>query len=200
MSTFLKQLVQQGSGASVESRVLAAEIMLGLAIQRGSLQHILQWIYMALSSCGDDVNELHVTKSTFDAALMTIRQCALRDGNEMGNEVLTAENDRISLYCAAIVLMEELVAMSIKSGLKDDIDSSIDEGVGISPSASAMNAHEYSATRGLRNYKVSEVFVWGSNSSYQLGESGPDRVLTPRRAANFSDVENVIIVGQFDNF
>ena len=108
VSLFLQQLVQQGSGASVESRVLAAEIMLGLAIQRGSLQHILQWIYMALSSCGEDVNELHVTKSTFEAALTTIRQCALRDGNEGEGEVLTAENDRISLYSAAIVLMEEV--------------------------------------------------------------------------------------------
>lgn len=80
--------------------------------------------------------------------------------------------------------------MSIKSGIKEDNDNSIDEGVGISPSASATNTQEY-PVRGLRNYKVSEVFVWGSNSSYQLGESGPDRVLAPRRAANFSDVENV---------
>ncbi|CAG7693965.1 unnamed protein product, partial [Allacma fusca] len=200
ISSFLQQIVHSGSGASVESRVLGAEIMLGLAIQRGSLQHILQWIYMVLSSCGEHKNELYFTKSIFESALSTIRHCAHRDSTESNSEVFSAENDRISLYSAAIILMEELVAMSIKSGLKDDVDNNIDEGVGVSPSASSAThpVQDYSS-RPVRHQKLSEVFVWGSNSSYQLGESGPDRVLTPRRAANFCDVEN-IEAGQYCTF
>ena len=109
INTFLQQIVQPNSGANVESRVLGAELMLGLALQRGSLQHILQWIYMALSSCGEDKDELYITKTTFDAALDTIRQCASRDSTDSPSEYMNVtENDRISLYSSAIVLMEEV--------------------------------------------------------------------------------------------
>lgn len=41
--------------------------------------------------------------------------------------------------------------------------------------------------------KVSEVniYVWGSNSSYQLGETGLDRMMLPKLATSFSDVDSV---------
>jgi alpha-tubulin suppressor-like RCC1 family protein len=42
-----------------------------------------------------------------------------------------------------------------------------------------------------RDNRCSEVFVWGSNSSFQLGEAGADRHMCPKLANSFSDVESV---------
>lgn len=42
-----------------------------------------------------------------------------------------------------------------------------------------------------RENKISEVYVWGSNSSFQLGETGLDRIMLPKLATSFSDVDLV---------
>lgn len=48
-----------------------------------------------------------------------------------------------------------------------------------------------SVTQINRDNKISEVYVWGSNSSYQLGETGLDRMMLPKLAPSFSDIDCV---------
>ncbi len=36
-----------------------------------------------------------------------------------------------------------------------------------------------------------DVYVWGSNSSHQLAEGNVEKILTPKRAAAFSNVQQV---------
>jgi len=51
-----------------------------------------------------------------------------------------------------------------------------------------------SYTCSMRENRTSEVFAWGSNSSYQLGEAGPDRLMSPKLANTFTDVESVMCI------
>lgn len=50
VTTFLKKMTMPSSGADNEGRRLAAELLLGLAVQRGSLKFLLEWIEVALAA------------------------------------------------------------------------------------------------------------------------------------------------------
>ena len=39
-----------------------------------------------------------------------------------------------------------------------------------------------------------DVFVWGSNSSHQLAEGSIEKIMTPKHASAFSQVQQVCIV------
>lgn len=53
------------------------------------------------------------------------------------------------------------------------------------------NPGEFGIPPLIRDSKTSEVYVWGSNSSFQLGETGLERVMLPKLANSFTDVDFV---------
>lgn len=94
-------------------RVLAAEILLGLALQRGSLQHILEWIEMAMFAAAESVDnqtvdehgnvqKCHISGPVLFSASLTLNQ----SGNETPLDLLMSEN--VSLYEASMLLMKEV--------------------------------------------------------------------------------------------
>lgn len=52
VSKFLKKAVLPTSGADERGKMLCTELLLGLALQRGSLRYLLDWIQMALDASG----------------------------------------------------------------------------------------------------------------------------------------------------
>ena len=50
VTSFLKSAMQMKSGADVTGKRLAAELVLALAAQRGSLCYLLEWVEVALSA------------------------------------------------------------------------------------------------------------------------------------------------------
>lgn len=82
--------------------------MLGLAVQRGSLQHMLEWIEMALNSSGrNDGRNLYVSKRVVIASLAAIRRVTIQ---EIESTWVTSEgsNNQLDLYSAAVILMNEV--------------------------------------------------------------------------------------------
>jgi alpha-tubulin suppressor-like RCC1 family protein len=67
----------------------------------------------------------------------------------------------------------------------------LDNGGGLSSTSSSSITPNINVNRD--NNKTSEVYVWGSNSSYQLGmgDTGLDRMMLPKLATSFSDVDSV---------
>ncbi|ODM97024.1 putative E3 ubiquitin-protein ligase HERC1 [Orchesella cincta] len=216
VSKFLRESVMPTSGANLESRVLGAEILLALALQRSSLQYLLEWIDMALKCCATSQpgDTILIARPVLISAISVIRQ---RSESEV-EEAIQAEE--MSMYAAAVLLMKELVEMSSKSALADNLgvelrlwynntygkkNSTFDTPTkGQANDTANCNRFTSSSTSihncSLRKETVSaQVFVWGSNSSYQLGEAGPDRVLMPRLATTFADIESVE-AGQYCTF
>jgi len=87
VSSFLRSIVSPQSCADTDGRRLAAELMLVIATQRGSLRYLLEWIEMALcastrletkasSAAGSDL-ESHphmITYATFVAVLSQMKK------------------------------------------------------------------------------------------------------------------------------
>jgi hypothetical protein len=95
--------------------LLASELLLELALQRGSLIYLLEWIDMALcASCGkqDDKNPTgaKITASVFLKALSKMRSTAGGDGldGKPWYNLTSDEHGNILLYQAAMCLMEEV--------------------------------------------------------------------------------------------
>lgn len=84
--------------------MLASELLLGLAVQRGSLKYLLEWIEMALKS------DSCISCDELSSSLMQMKQatissdqsnCRHRRGDLKSGNVLP-------LHQAAIILMEEV--------------------------------------------------------------------------------------------
>jgi len=95
---------------SILGRVLAAEILLGLALQRGSLQHLLEWVEMALiTSATTELDQegnlvpqtIYIRSNKLNAAILTIRQS--ENSSEVSDEV-----KNVQLYDCAFILMDEV--------------------------------------------------------------------------------------------
>lgn len=202
VSTFLKETVMPTSGAHLESRILGAEILLALALQRGSLQFLLEWIEMALRCCATSSPDgplLFVTRPVLISAIAVIRQRPVQEVELIADSLVP--NESMDIYNAAVLLMQELVEMSTKSS---SIPTSLPllerpsstSGFGI---PTTHNCAALTRALGKESQQQSMVYVWGSNSSYQLGEAGPDRILHPRKATTFADIESVE-AGQYCTF
>ena len=50
ITNFLSDIVKPTSPADATGRQLCAELLLGLNLQRGSLRHLLEWVYMAITA------------------------------------------------------------------------------------------------------------------------------------------------------
>lgn len=83
------------------AQLLASELLLGLAVQRGSLRHLLEWIQMALES-GGNIGTMQFFSILAQMRTVTASQTGLQ-------QVLPSNmNPTMPLFKAAIMLTDEV--------------------------------------------------------------------------------------------
>ncbi|XP_071845609.1 probable E3 ubiquitin-protein ligase HERC1 isoform X3 [Apostichopus japonicus] len=193
VTEFLKCATIPSFGADLIGKRLASELVLSLAVQRGSLQQLLDWIEMALSSCSAvpfDAEDGFGDPSTRDGF---IRYEAFHDVLQQMRRVSSTNMDRRSsmtelqniggycpLYQGAVYLLEEIVKLA------SDYTRTC-----ISPDEKRPNTSVVSEN--------SDVYVWGSNSSHQLAEGSQERLLQPKLTMAFANSQQVE-AGQYCTF
>ncbi|EDV21026.1 uncharacterized protein TRIADDRAFT_60369 [Trichoplax adhaerens] len=191
---FLTSSLQADSGNTFEGRQIAIELLLTIAIQKGSLGAILNWIQLALSLAnsphplpqdqpmaihGDLFNRLLLQieiGNCYRSLLISIYESIESIGVESiaanGSEnksVTSTQQEYIYIEDAAIHLLQEVASLAREhEGIfRDTVDSSLQ----------------------TDHVKESHVYVWGSNSSYQLGISEPEKMLIPHLTPSFANSE-----------
>ena len=88
---------------------MASELLLGLAVQRGLLRYLLEWVEMALecSQGGGKINSLE-----FQNILKQMR--TVTNGSAQA-ELPVSVSQTIPLYEAAILLLEEVSTITVTS-------------------------------------------------------------------------------------
>ncbi|XP_053334016.1 probable E3 ubiquitin-protein ligase HERC1 isoform X3 [Clarias gariepinus] len=187
VGNFLKKTAVSGRGADPAGRRLALELLLNIAVQRGALRFLLEWVEVALaatssysstSSCSSS-DPLAVSYELVVQILQQMRQCSGFRGDLINTQVLKKDADGLcSLSHVALCLLEEIctLASSCLSSCS----------AGTSCSSSEADA-------------LVKVYVWGSNSSHQLAEGTLEKILQPKLAQGFSDAQ-VIEAGQYCTF
>ncbi|XP_060527187.1 probable E3 ubiquitin-protein ligase HERC1 [Cylas formicarius] len=168
---FLKNAVLREMAADSKGKLLASEILLTLALQRGSLRYLLEWIDMALeASCN----------SSMESELFSEAIAQLEDGkHRLDSELWKKErSEPIIMYTAAMYLMELLASMAV------DYGGAPDHGARDSDPS---------------DYERGDVYVWGSNSSHQLAEGNHEKILLPVKSKIFTQVQQVE-AGQYCTF
>ncbi|XP_021933596.1 probable E3 ubiquitin-protein ligase HERC1 isoform X3 [Zootermopsis nevadensis] len=192
VTQFLRHAALPTSGADPAVQLLAAELLLELALQRGSLIYLLEWIDMALcASCGkqDDKNttSAKITTSVFLKAMSKMRSAAGEDGLEgkPWYNLMSDEHGKVLLYQAAMCLMEELVNLACDY-TRSCLGPERPEPQGTSMCNSTVA-------------DKCEVYVCGSNSSHQVAEESQEKILVPRLSRAFTQVQQVE-AGQYCSF
>lgn len=162
---FLKNAILNETAADSQGKVLAAEILLEIALQRGSLRYLLEWIEIALEAA---CKEPKLLSKQFRKAIAQIG-----GKNKLGQEMLKNEDEEISTYQGGYYLMEVLVSMALDC-------------VG---TCSVMGS--LSCESDLAPFEKSDVYVWGSNSSHQLAEGNQEKILLPIKSNIFNKVQQV---------
>ncbi|XP_030752542.1 probable E3 ubiquitin-protein ligase HERC1 [Sitophilus oryzae] len=171
---FLKNAVLHETAADSRGKLLASEILIGLALQRGSLRFLLEWIDMALDASMNQTIESEL----FTKAISQLEGVKPRLKNESWKK---DSSEPISMYEAAIYLIEILSLMAVDYG-------------------GACSVAETTACESeLGVYEKSDVFVWGSNSSSQLAEGQHEKILLPVKSKIFNQVQQ-IEAGQYCTF
>ncbi|XP_050515460.1 probable E3 ubiquitin-protein ligase HERC1 isoform X1 [Diabrotica virgifera virgifera] len=168
--SFLKTAVLLENAADKNGKLLCCEILLSLALQRGSLRYLLEWIDMALdASCKEPILKSKLAKKAI-SQLESHKKCK--------DKVFTDRaDDEMGVYTAALFLMEILVSMATDDGGAGTLETDANLGV----------------------YEKCEVYVWGSNSSHQLAEGHHEKILMPINSKIFSQVQQ-IEAGQYCTF
>ncbi|XP_047185393.1 probable E3 ubiquitin-protein ligase HERC1 isoform X3 [Scophthalmus maximus] len=193
VADFLKKTsVSSGTGgADPTGRRLALELLLGLAMQRGSLKFLLEWVEVALaasmSSCTPTLSSSSSLSSQqaagvgFDAihhTLFQMRQYSGFRGDSVNTQVLKKDADGLCrLSQAALCLFEEICNLA---------------------SYCLCSCSTDAASPGSESDAVL-VYVWGSNSSHQLAEGTLEKILLPKLTQGFSDAQ-MIEAGQYCTF
>ncbi|XP_034457870.1 probable E3 ubiquitin-protein ligase HERC1 isoform X1 [Hippoglossus hippoglossus] len=193
VADFLKKTsVSSGTGgADPTGRRLALELLLGLAMQRGSLKFLLEWVEVALaasmSSCTSTLSSSSSLSSQqpagvgFDVIHQTLFQMRQYSGvrGECANaQVLMKDADGLCrLSQAALCLFEEICNLA---------------------SYCLCSCSTDAASPGTESDMVM-VYVWGSNSSHQLAEGTLEKILLPKLTQGFSDAQ-MIEAGQYCTF
>uniref|UniRef100_A0AAR2M095 HECT-type E3 ubiquitin transferase n=1 Tax=Pygocentrus nattereri TaxID=42514 RepID=A0AAR2M095_PYGNA len=174
VSDFLKKTAVSGSWADRAGRRLALELLLGLAVQRGSLRFLLEWVEVALaasassSSSSSSSEPSGVGYELIGQILQQMRQYSGFRGDFVNTQVLKKDADGLcSLSHVALCLFEEVCVMG-------------------------------SSSPGSEGDAV-KVYVWGSNSSHQLAEGTLEKILQPKLAQGFCDAQ-MIEAGQYCTF
>ncbi|XP_035383560.1 probable E3 ubiquitin-protein ligase HERC1 isoform X3 [Electrophorus electricus] len=194
VSDFLKRTAVSSSGADRAGRRLALELLLGLAVQRGSLRFLLEWVEVALaasspfsssspssssssSSSPSSSEPLGVGYELITQIMLQIWQYSGFRGDVANTQVLKKDADGLcSLSHAALCLLEEICALASSCLCSCS--------VGSVPSSEG---------------DVVQVYVWGSNSSHQLAEGTLEKILQPKLAHGFSHAQT-IEAGQYCTF
>ncbi|XP_062334757.1 probable E3 ubiquitin-protein ligase HERC1 [Osmerus eperlanus] len=191
VADFLKKTsVSCGSGGADQAgRRLALELLLGLAVQRGSLRFLLEWVEVALatsssspssSSSGSPQSkwEAGVGYDLIHQTLLQMRQYSGFRGDSLNTQVLKKDADGLcSLSHVALCLFEEICNLA---------------------SSCLCSCSAGTAAPGTDSDAVM-VYVWGSNSSHQLAEGTLEKILHPKLAQGFSDAQ-MIEAGQYCTF
>uniref|UniRef100_A0A671VH49 HECT-type E3 ubiquitin transferase n=1 Tax=Sparus aurata TaxID=8175 RepID=A0A671VH49_SPAAU len=185
VADFLKKTsVSSGTGgADPTGRRLALELLLGLAMQRGSLKFLLEWVEVALAaSMSSPTSSLSSSSSLspqqssgvgFDVIHQTLFQ--MRQYS-----VLKKDADGLCrLSQAALCLFEEVKEIVVTCSHTHKI-------------------YTEAAAPGTESDTVM-VYVWGSNSSHQLAEGTLEKILLPKLTQGFSDAQ-MIEAGQYCTF
>ncbi|XP_065821674.1 probable E3 ubiquitin-protein ligase HERC1 isoform X4 [Labrus bergylta] len=193
VADFLKKTsVSSGAGgADPTGRRLALELLLGLAMQRGSLKFLLEWVEVALAaSMSSPTSTLSSSSSLssqqsagvgFDVihqTLLQMRQYSGFRGDSVNTQVLKKDADGLCrLSQAALCLFEEICNLASYCLCSCSTDAS-------SPGTDSDTVM---------------VYVWGSNSSHQLAEGTLEKILLPKLTQGFSDAQ-MIEAGQYCTF
>ncbi|XP_032396190.1 probable E3 ubiquitin-protein ligase HERC1 isoform X2 [Etheostoma spectabile] len=193
VADFLKKTsVSSGiGGADPTGRRLALELLLGLAMQRGSLKFLLEWVEVALAasvssststlSSSSSLSSQHPAGVGFDVIHQTLLQMKLYSGfrgDTVNTQVLKKDADGLCrLSQAALCLFEEICNLA---------------------SYCLCSCSTDTAAPGSESDTVM-VYVWGSNSSHQLAEGTLEKILLPKLTQGFSDAQ-MIEAGQYCTF
>ncbi|KAL3277276.1 hypothetical protein HHI36_012626 [Cryptolaemus montrouzieri] len=172
---FLKDSVLNTLNADIKSKKLSCELLLGIALQRGSLRYLLDWIEMALQASSKE--EELICSAYFKKAIYQLEG----GKNRVRLEGWQSDEDDINIYHGSLLLMELLSSMAIDYGGACSIveSSTSDTELGV--------------------FEKSDVFVWGSNSSHQLAEGNQEKILLPLKSKIFTQVQQ-IEAGQYCTF
>uniref|UniRef100_A0A9J8D3K3 HECT-type E3 ubiquitin transferase n=1 Tax=Cyprinus carpio carpio TaxID=630221 RepID=A0A9J8D3K3_CYPCA len=110
---FLKKTAVSGSGADRAGRRLSLELLLSLALQRGSLRFLLEWVEVALAASASSTTIIGSNLLLFQAVR----------GESVNTQVLKKDADGLcSLSHVALCLFEEVcfAGSSSSSGLEND--------------------------------------------------------------------------------
>nr|CAH7744986.1 unnamed protein product [Callosobruchus chinensis] len=167
VSEFLKNSVLHETAADEKGKLMSCEILLSIALQRGSLRYLLEWMSMALDA--SSMNKV-LSSNLFRIAISEIEGGKQTAGTNQSSE----NEEELSIYKAALYLMEVLSSMAVNycGGCSSD-----DAGA----------------------YENSEVYIWGSNSSYQLAEGNQELILLPTKSKTFQQVQQME-AGQYCTF
>ncbi|XP_078688080.1 putative E3 ubiquitin-protein ligase HERC1 isoform X3 [Branchiostoma floridae x Branchiostoma belcheri] len=228
VTEFLKSVTMPTSGADSLGKRLAAELLLGLASQRGSLRYLLDWIEMALAASaalGSQVEREEdrlgqISHEFFQQILQVMENSVRRHEEECGHSI-----ERMYL-----TRMTSLQPKGISQGGSgnDKRDHQITDmnktGDGMFPlylagmvlmEEVAWLASDYARScvcpspvpiddsstgeNGNMVTENSEVYVWGSNSSHQLAEGSQEKILQPKLSPAFANAQT-IEAGQYCTF
>ncbi|XP_071450243.1 probable E3 ubiquitin-protein ligase HERC1 [Hetaerina americana] len=197
ITKFLNHASMPTSGSDKDGQLLAAELMLGLALQRGSLKYLLEWIEMALNASsipkkseedrnsGESSSKIlggKITAKTFFSALDQMKSTAHGTEERYSEVKLDVDaNGNMPLYQAAIFLMGELVNLALEY------------------TYSCVGTDKTDLQNVTTNTEKCDVYVWGSNSSQQLAEGSQEKIMVPKLAKAFVDVYQVE-AGQYCTF
>ena len=173
-----------------EGSRMCSEICLLLAVQRGKLSLILDWVatclggrvqepsasfsIKVLKTCLDQMRKVTGIKAKNDVFLSSSD-----DGSEESEDdgiAIEALNDEMVQYDAAFVILRQLMAHA-SSNLVCEPDGK-------------------NSGTGDGNF---EAYCWGSNSSHQLAEGSKEKILLPKLSSQFGKPQ-CIEAGQFCTF
>ncbi|XP_048876533.1 probable E3 ubiquitin-protein ligase HERC1 isoform X3 [Brienomyrus brachyistius] len=185
VADFLKRTSVSGMGADRAGRRLALELLLGLAVQRGSLRFMLEWIEVALAAsafaCLESSEPLAEAGIGHEVILQTLVQMRQYAGfrGDSGNIQLPKKDvgGHCSLTHATLSVFEEICNLA---------------------SNCLCCCSTGSSSPGVETDAVM-VYVWGSNSSHQLAEGTLEKILQPKLAQGFNDAQ-MIEAGQYCTF
>ncbi|XP_043943342.1 probable E3 ubiquitin-protein ligase HERC1 [Protopterus annectens] len=187
ITIFLKKMALSGSGADCTGKRLAAEVLLKLAVQRGKLRFLFDWIEMALAATPVSAfnkpslasgQEGMMSCDCLQSALQQMRQYSSSSAEDPhGQNLLKSQGGLCSLPQAALYIMEEICRLATDC---------------------LSNQAGYAGSQKTERPTVT-VYAWGSNNSHQLAEGTLEKIVQPKLAENFCEAQ-LIEAGQYCTF
>ncbi|XP_050295909.1 probable E3 ubiquitin-protein ligase HERC1 isoform X2 [Anthonomus grandis grandis] len=192
VSDFLKNSVLHVASADTKGKTLAAEILLGIALLRGSLRYLLEWIDMALeASCKQSIESDYFSKAIIQ--LEGVKPVLKYPDWKQD------PTDSISMYQTALYLLEVLSFMAVNCGRFTSYYNIASELRKMCLIFLGLTYSELEQSLTYSQLNSSEVYVWGSNSSHQLAEGQNEKILLPVKSKVFQEVQE-IEAGQYCTF